>query len=263
MMHQGGAGCARRTIKLYVGNVAHDVIDVSLEDEHNHAENEFLAHKNMTVEEANIVGRVWRESALEEWEKGVKEKHLSRAESRRIAESEMFPPFIKGVINPYWETFQHCEFEAQEGLMEIGLQLERSKLRVLRNSSEPLFGPREAVDEDELLRRKMVAEKGRICWELLKSTQLVLDLLNWRKADLRIAEQEGEDVYESDVTLGMREKKLKTLEKRIARLAMVVRPLAPEAPERTIGRGHRNRKGVWDNNNTFTWYGPSGVLDCT
>jgi hypothetical protein len=33
-------------------------MDISVEDENNREENEFLAHKNMTVSEANIVGRV-------------------------------------------------------------------------------------------------------------------------------------------------------------------------------------------------------------
>jgi hypothetical protein len=209
-------------------------MDISVEDEHNRAENEFLAHKSMTVSEANIVGRAWRKRALEERNKGVKEKHLSRAESRRIAESKMFPSFIKDVINPLWETFQNCDFEAQEGLMEMGLQLERSKIRVLRNSSEPLFGLKEAADEGEMLRRKAVAEKERVCFELIKPIQLVMDLPPCRKVDLRIAEQEG-DVCETAVIVSMREKKMKTLKKCIARLARLMKPIAPDAPERAIG----------------------------
>jgi hypothetical protein len=109
----------------------------------------------------------------------------------------MFPQFIKGVINPYWDTFQHCDFEAQEGLIEMGLQLERSKIRTLKNCSDPLFGPREATDKAGMERRKALAERAKVIYEPLKSTQLVMDLLHWRRSELRLAEQE-QDVYKGD-----------------------------------------------------------------
>jgi hypothetical protein len=156
-MEHPNADCKRAVIKLYVGNIAQDVMEITPQAEHDQAENEFLAHKQMTVEEANQVDRVWRDKALDDWNQGVREKHLTRAESKRVAESKMFPQFIKGAINPYWETFQHCEFEAQGGLMEMGLQLQRSKIRTLKNCTDPMFGPKVAAGEAELQRKRVLA----------------------------------------------------------------------------------------------------------
>jgi hypothetical protein len=212
-------------------------MEITLLMEHEQAENEFLAHKSMTVEEANQVGRAWREKALDDWNQGVREKHLTRTESKRIAESKMFPQFIKGVINPYWETFQHCEFGAQEGLIEMGLQLQRSKIKTLKNCTDPLFGPRVAADEAEIQRRKVLAEKA-------KTTQLVMDFLHWRASDLRLAEQEA-DVYNGEWPERDRGAKKRTLKKCIAPLAKVVKPIASVAQEPSIGllpSGKKNTK---------------------
>jgi hypothetical protein len=227
-----------------VGNIAQDVLEIPPLMEHEQAENEFSAHKSMTVEEANQAGRIWREKALDDWNQGVRERHVSRAESKRIAESKMFPQFIKGVINPYWETFQHCEFEAQEGLIEMGLQLQRSKIKTLKNCTDPLFGSRVAADEAEIQRRKVLAEKAKISDELLKSTHLVMDLLHWRASDLRLAEQKAE-VYKGEWPERYTEAKKRTLKKCRARLAQVVKPIAPDAPEPSIGllpTGKKNTK---------------------
>jgi hypothetical protein len=51
MQHQGGTDCRRVVIRLYVGNIAQDTVEISPQGEHDKAEEEFLAHKHMTVEE--------------------------------------------------------------------------------------------------------------------------------------------------------------------------------------------------------------------
>jgi hypothetical protein len=119
--------------------------------------------------------------------------------------------------------------------------LERSKIKTLKNCTDPLFGPKEAVDEKGMERRKALAERAKIIYELLKSTQLVMDLLHWRRSDLRLAEQE-EDVSNGNQVEKMQEAKRKTLKECIARLARVVRPTAPDAPEPTIGLGRQDRE---------------------
>jgi hypothetical protein len=71
-----------------------------------------------------------------------------------------------------------------------------------------------------------------------------MDLLHWRRTDLRLAKQE-EEVYKGNWLERDREIKKKVLKRCIARLAKVVKPIAPETPEpsiRLLPSGHKNSK---------------------
>jgi hypothetical protein len=147
----------------------------------------FLNKKHISVPEAETADQEWRAKSWEDWESGVKEKHPTRAETRRIAEEGSFKRFISEDLNPYCGMFQNCSFDAQEGLIEMGWQLQRAKLRAVRNSQGTLFGPKNVADAKEMERRRVVAEHIKTQYELLKSTQLVLDAINWRVTDERLA----------------------------------------------------------------------------
>jgi hypothetical protein len=185
----------------------------------------------MSVPEANEVGRQWAKKALADWENGVKKKHPTRAEAKRIAEEESFRKFISEDINPYWKTFGNFDFEAQEGLIEISWQLQRSELRAVKKSTGTMFGPRRATDAKELERRRAVAQSARTQYELVKSAQLVMDTINWRVTDRFLEETEfrfsGMKLDHVRIQ-NEREAKKKTLRKCIRHLAEVVEPYSPE-----------------------------------
>jgi hypothetical protein len=144
---------------------------------HEPAREEFPKRKDMSIPEANIVGREWREKGWADWESGVKEKYPTRAEAKRIAQEGSFRKCIQEDINPYWNTFDNCDFDAQEGLLEMGWQIQRSKIRAVRKSGGTMFGPKNVADAKEMERRRVVAEDARVQYELLKSMRLILDAI--------------------------------------------------------------------------------------
>jgi hypothetical protein len=159
-----------------------------------------------------------------------------------------FPKFVREVINPCWQTVGNCDFDAQDGLMEMGWQLQRFKLRTVKNSSEPHLGPKTAADEEEIKRRKAVAEKAKVQYELLKSTELIMNAINWRVADIKVtaAEQALSGIAMNGLRAEQeRDRKRKTIVKCIRRLALMVKPYSPKEPEPSIGllpTGKKNSK---------------------
>jgi hypothetical protein len=153
----------------------------------------YLERVPRTTQEAQIAGEMWREQTWAEFQQWVREKHPTRSEARRIAEEGSFKRFIIEELLPHWGVFQNCTFEAQEGLMEASLQMMRAKIRSIHGTIGTMFGPKRVVDAKETERRRVVAEQARSQYELLKATQLVLDAINWRVADRRLAETEYQD----------------------------------------------------------------------
>jgi hypothetical protein len=201
------------------------------------ARDAFPKRKQMTTQEAQIAGVEWRAQAWEDWENGAKEKHPTRAEARRIAEDGSFKRFIQEDLNPYWEVFKNCDFDAQEGLTEMGWQLERSKVRSIIHSPGTIFGPKKVADAKDIERRRVVAEHAKVQYWLLKSTQLILDAINWRITDKRLTETEYElsGIEIDDARIWIEREKKKTLRKCIERSAENVEPYSPERPEPHIG----------------------------
>jgi hypothetical protein len=150
----------------------------------------FFAKKEMSVDEANILGKEFLAKALNDWQNGVKERHITRAESKMIREEGSYVKLIKKDIVPYFSQFENCDFEALEGYFEMANQIMRAKLRAVRKSGGSLFGSKKVLTKQESDRRKVVAEHAMSLYELLKSTQLCLDALNWRTTDIRLAEAE-------------------------------------------------------------------------
>jgi hypothetical protein len=188
--HQAEAAWERALIVVQLGVAgppegAQDVVT-----EFNSQHEAFMARKDMTLEEAEGIGIAWREKSWDEFESGVKEKHPSRAEVKRINEEGSFPKMIKEDIVPYGQKFENCSSEAQDGYFEMAWQIQRAKLRALRKAGGTMFGPRRVTDSKEIERRRAVEEQAQVMYEPLKSTQLVLDVINWRLTDKRLAETE-------------------------------------------------------------------------
>jgi hypothetical protein len=147
------------------------------------ARKSYLERMPGTTKDAQIAGMEWRELTWKDFENGIREKHPTRSEARRIAEEGPFKKFIEEELLPHWQIFQNCSFEAQEGLMEAELQLMRAKFRSVKGSIGTMFGPKKVPDEKEVERRRVVAEQARTHYQLLKATQLVLEAINWRVVD--------------------------------------------------------------------------------
>jgi hypothetical protein len=147
-----------------------------------------------TVQEAQIAGEKWLEKFWLDFQEGVKENHPTRSEARRIAEEGSFKKFILEELLPDWDIFQHCDFTAQEGLMEKSLQLMRAKIRAVKGAKGTMFGPKHVVSAKEMERRRAVAEQAKSQYQLLKATQLVIDAIDWRVADKRLTETEYQEL---------------------------------------------------------------------
>jgi hypothetical protein len=176
----------------------------------------------------------------DDFENGIREKHPTRSEARRIGEERSFRKFIDEECLPHWSVFQNCSFEAQEGLAEAEWQLIRAKMRSVKGSIGTMFGPRSVVSEKEMERRRAVAEQAQVHYQLLKATQLISDAIHWRIADKRLQEEEYNllRIDDSDLRLKFeRETKRKTLRKCIQKLVRLVKPFSPERPDPVIGFG--------------------------
>jgi hypothetical protein len=224
------------TVQLGVAGPPEGSKDVA--KEFNDQYDAFLARKDISIEEAEDLGRAWRDTTFVDFENGVKEKHPSRAEAKRINEEGSFPKMIQEDIVPFGQKFENCSFEAQEGYFEMSWQMQRAKPRALRKAGGTMFGPKRVSDSKELERRRTVAEQARVMYELPKSTQLVLDAINWRVTDKRLAETEyqlsGIEMDDARVKFE-RKRKIKTLRKCITRLSELVQPYSPERAEPAIG----------------------------
>jgi hypothetical protein len=144
----------------------------------------------MTIEKAEAIGLSFLRSAYEDWCQGAKEKHPTQAEVKMINEDGTFQKMILEDIVPFYRWFAQCSFQAQEGYFEMAWQIQRAKIRALRKSGGTLFGPKHILTSHEMERRKTVAEHARSLYELPKSTQLVMDAINWRVTDKRLTDAE-------------------------------------------------------------------------
>jgi hypothetical protein len=204
------------------------------------ARRNYLERMPRTTQEAEETGRRWRDLTWDDFVNGIREKHPTRSEVRKIAEEGSYKKFIEEECLPHWTVFQNCSFEAQEGLAEAEWQLMRAKMRSVKGSIGTMFGPKGVVNEKELERRRVIAEQARVHYQLLKATQLITDAINWRIMDKRLQEEEYSrlGIEESDARLKFqREAMRKTLRKCIQKLVRLVKPYSPERPEPTIGFG--------------------------
>jgi hypothetical protein len=131
------------------------------------------------------------------WHQGVQEKQISREESRRIRKDGSFPIFIQSSILPMWEAWKGVSFQAIQGLYEMSIWMQRTKMRELRNITEEPFGPRKKLEGKQLEAKMKASKEARMTHQILKWTELINKDLNWRIADL-IAHQVELDMNEGN-----------------------------------------------------------------
>jgi hypothetical protein len=236
--HRAEAQWTTAPLTAHLGVAAPSELSEDPIKEFNDISSEFFKRKNLTLQEAEELGRNFFLQAFRDWEKGVKEKHLTHAEVKLVNEEGSFPKMIEEDVVPFYEQFKNCSFDAKEGYFEMAFQVMRAKLRALRKAGESLYGPKQVVTVKEIERRKVVAENARLVYEILKSTQLVLEALNWRTTDKRLQATEyelsGISIDDSRVKFE-RERMFNILKKCIRKLSKNIQPYSPEKAQPVIG----------------------------
>jgi hypothetical protein len=94
------------------------------------------------------------------------------------------------------------------------------------------------MSQKEVERRRVIAENARLVYEIIKGTQLVLDVLGWRTSDKRLQSDEYElsgIALDDARVMFEREKKFKILKKCITKLSEAIQAYVPEKPQPVIG----------------------------
>jgi hypothetical protein len=102
--------------------------------------------------------RRWHREIMAQWNQRVQEKQISRTEAKFIRKEGSFPIFIKEQILPMWEAWKDVSFEAIQGIYEMSIQMQRAKIKSLRNIDRELYGPRKKL-EGKQLEQRMKASK--------------------------------------------------------------------------------------------------------
>jgi hypothetical protein len=155
-----------------------------------------------------------------------------------INEDGSFPKMIEEDLLPCYDQFKPCTFDAKEGYFERCNHHMRLKLRAIRKAGGTLYGPKKVMTAKEIERRRVVAENARLVCEIIKATQLVLDVLGWKSDDLRrqSAEYELSGISLDDAHRSFEnDKKLRTLRKCITKLSESIQPYVPGKAQPVIG----------------------------
>jgi hypothetical protein len=147
--HQNQEKWTKATLRARVGQAPAIPNQENPEEAFSEARKNYLERMPRTTKDAEENGLQWRELTWADFENGIREKHPTRSEARRIAEEGSFKRFIEVECLPHWNVFQNCSFDAQEGLMEADLQLMRAKLRSVKGAIGTMFGPKSVISEKE------------------------------------------------------------------------------------------------------------------
>jgi hypothetical protein len=238
--HQNQEKWTKATLRVKVGQATEIPNLENPELAFSEAWKNYLERMPRTVADAETTGLQWRELTWQDFENGIREKHPTRSESKKIAEEGSFKKVVEMECLLAWNVFQNYSFEAQEGLWEAEWQLIRAKMRSMKGAIGTMFGLKTVVSEKGMERRRVVAEQAKVQYQLLKTTTLVTDAVNWRVSDKRLQEEEYSKlgIEEDDAHLKFQREKMKrTLRKCIQKLALLVKPYSPDRPEPTIGFG--------------------------
>jgi hypothetical protein len=185
-----------------------------------------------TKEEAEETGRQWHRMIMAQWQQGVQEKQISREESRRIRKDGGFPIFINNSIVPMWKAWKGVSFAAIQGLHEMSIQIQRTKMREMKNSDLEMYGPRRKLDGKQLEDKIKAPKAARKTHQIIKWTNLVGDVLNWRISDLIGREVETQMNEGSPMSFRSRDrcsdKKKESLIKCMNALRSLIAPYDPE-----------------------------------
>jgi hypothetical protein len=198
-----------------------------------------------TSDEIETTGRHWHADIMKQWHQGVQEKQISRTEAINIRKEGSFPIYIKEMILPMWDAWKGASFEAIQGLCEMSIQMQRTKMKSLRNIDRELYRPQKKLDGKQLESRMKTSKEARRTHQILKWTGLINDALIWRSSELAAREIEksyndGEDPREIFSHIAVREKKKASLAKYMKNLASLIAPYDPDDDEIPIGEGQED-----------------------
>jgi hypothetical protein len=191
-----------------------------------------------TKDEFEESGRRWHREIMVQWNQGVQEKQISRAEAKFIRKEGSFPIFIKEQTLPMWDAWKGASFEAIQGLYEMSLQMQRTKMKSLRSVDKELYGSRKKLEGKQLEERMKASKEARRTHQIMKWTALINDVLIWRSTELTAMEVEKEINEGREPIIrsheAVRERKKRRLAKYMKALSLLIAPYDPDDDE-TLG----------------------------
>jgi hypothetical protein len=186
-------------------------------------------------EEMEETGRRWHRDIIVQWKQGVQEKQISRAEALFIQKDGSFPVFIKESILPMWKAWKGVSFETIQGLYEMSIQMQRMKMKQLRNIDQEMYGPRKKLEGKQLENKMKASKEARKTHQILKWTGLINDVLTWRISEIVATQVETEMNDGQPVIIRshekFREKKRLSLLKYMHSLRSLISPFDPDDRE--------------------------------
>jgi hypothetical protein len=91
-----------------------------------------------------------------------------------------------------WKQWKGVSFEAVQGPYEHSIELQRTKMRQLRNGDKNLFGPKTVLSKEQIEKRMKATKEARRTRQILKWMRLIQDMLTWRTAESISKEVETE-----------------------------------------------------------------------
>jgi hypothetical protein len=114
-----------------------------------------------TKEDAEITGRRWHHEIVVQWLQGVHERQISGAEEKFIRKDGSLPIFVKESILPMWKAWKGVSFEAIQGLYEMPIQMQRTKMKPLRNNDQELYGQTKKLEKAQLEQKQKASRMAR------------------------------------------------------------------------------------------------------
>jgi hypothetical protein len=135
--------------------------------------------------------------------------------------------YVAATVFPLYQRFAGCDFDAKEGAMEYCWHLVRKKVAELCDLTG-IYSPRKALTPEQTAVRLTANQKARVEWELMKTTEAIMEEINWRVIDNRLHDEPRNlhDMGCLEVERDKRKNKLYKLIKRLA--AMIPEPKAEE-----------------------------------
>jgi hypothetical protein len=145
-----------------------------------------------------------------------------------------------------WKAWKGVSFAAIKGLYEMSIQMQRTKMREMRNCDLEMYGPRKKLESQQLANKMKASKAARKTHQIMKRTNLICDTLNWRISDLIARDVETQLNEWTPVAVAthdkISEKKKATLIKQMHSLKSLIAPFDPEATE-TYDEESTNEEG--------------------
>jgi hypothetical protein len=126
----------------------------------------------MFVAEQDVIGVFWLRKFKDWVKKGIRMRHPTRAEAKRIRDDSDFVVYMQFTVLVLSQRFKGCGFEAKDGATEYSWHLVRKKMGELC-SPKNIYTLLKALTP-ELIVNEMI----RIEWDIFKTTEWIMDEIN-------------------------------------------------------------------------------------